>query len=227
MSQQPVLPSGTISDFYFFLFAPCSIKNKVVKISPLVTEGSIKNNFLILFPLKMGPSPTFLPLISESIIHPSKLNAMTLRITCIVLLIAAQVLDLRANDNAPVTLYAGTPIYLELNQEVSSANVEVGHTVELFVSSDVTVNGKVVIATGSIAEGRITKVVEACGRNCNKRCAMVSLTVESVQAVDGQRLYLRGVPLEAKGDCFSDTPAVLPLRTKVSARVLNNIKINA
>lgn len=131
------------------------------------------------------------------------------------------------NAQEQVLLYAGTPLYLTMNQNVSSAEVEVGHTVELLVRSNVTVNGKVVIATGSIAEGRITKVVKSCGRRCNSSCAKVTIHVESVQAVDGQRVYLRGIPFEAKGDCYNGTPAEVTLGTALSARILNNIKIHA
>ncbi|MCB9264987.1 MAG: hypothetical protein H6558_08180 [Lewinellaceae bacterium] len=133
----------------------------------------------------------------------------------------------RAYYSAFVTLYAGTPVYLTLNQEVSSADVEVGHTVDFLVRSNVTVGGKVLIAAGSIAEGRVTKVVKSCGRRCNERCAEVAIAAESVQAVDGQRIYLRGVPYEVKADCFSDTPAVANVGEPVSSRILNNVKINA
>lgn len=163
-------------------------------------------------------------LISESI----KINhAMIYKISFLTVFAVFISTVMKGNDNASITLYAGTPVYLEMSHEVSSQEVEIGHTVELFVSSDVTVNGKVVIATGSIAEGRVMEVEKACGRRCNKGCATLSISVESVQAVDGQRLYLRSIPLEAKGDCYRGTPAIISLGTKASARILNNTKINA
>lgn len=132
-----------------------------------------------------------------------------------------------AHEEAPVTLYAGTPVYLSLNQTVSSEEVEVGHTVEFLVRSHVTVNGKVLIAAGSIAEGRVTRLVKSCGGRCHQRCAEVAITPESVQAVDGQRIYLRGIPFEARGDCLSGSPAEAKLGSVVSTRILNNVKINA
>ena len=130
-------------------------------------------------------------------------------------------------EASQITLYAGTPVYLNLNQTVSSEEVEVGHTVELLVKSNVTLNGKVLIATGTIAEGSIREVTKRCDGRCNRRCAEVVITVESVQAVDGQRIFLRSIPCVVKGDCNRNEPAIAPLGTAISARVLNNIKINA
>lgn len=131
-----------------------------------------------------------------------------------------------ASDQGPVMIYAGTPVYLNLNQTISSAEVEVGHIVEFLVESHVTVNGQVVISAGSIAEGRITKVVKTCGRNCHVRCAQITIEAETVQAIDGQRIYLRSIPLTVKGNCYGNDPAVAKLGTTISARILNNIKIN-
>jgi hypothetical protein len=125
------------------------------------------------------------------------------------------------------TLFAGTPIYLSLNQKVNSEEVEVGHTIDFLVRSDVTVNGNVLISTGTIAEGWVKSVTKRCDGRCNRRCAEVTITVESVQAVDGQRIYLRSIPYTVKGDCSRNQPAEAKLGTPVSARVLNNIKINA
>ena len=131
-----------------------------------------------------------------------------------------------ASDQGPIIIYAGTPVYLNLNQTISSAEVEVGHIVEFLVQSHVTINGQVVISAGSIAEGRITKVVKTCGKNCHIRCAQITIEAETVQAVDGQRIYLRSSPLTVKGKCYGDDPAVAKLGTTLSARILNNIKIN-
>lgn len=128
-------------------------------------------------------------------------------------------------DAQMITLYAGTPISLTLNQTVNSEEVEVGHVVEFLVRSDVTVNGQVLIKTGTIAEGWVKDVTKTCQGRCNRRCSEVVITVESVQAVDGQRIYLRSIPCTIKGDCSRNAPAIAKLGTVVSARVLNNIKI--
>ena len=69
------------------------------------------------------------------------------------------------NYMAYVILPAGTLVTLELNQEVSSEEVEVGHSLEFTVRNDVKVNGKVLIRAGSVAEGRVSKVdkfLDAC-----------------------------------------------------------------
>ena len=130
-------------------------------------------------------------------------------------------------SNEMVTLYAGTPVSLSLNQVVNSEHVEVGHTVEFLVRNNVMLNGKVLVATGTIAEGWVQSVTKRCTGRCNRRCSEVTITVESVQAVDGQRIYLRSIPLTIKGDCNRNQPAEIKLGTVASARVLNNIKINA
>ncbi len=152
---------------------------------------------------------------------------MIYRATLFTLCFFALLTESRAHAQTPVTVYAGTPVYLELNQHVSSAELEVGYTVEFLVRSNVTVDGKVVIAAGSIAEGRVTRLVKACGRRCNERCPLIVINAESVQAVDGQRIYLRSIPFKVKGDCYNGQPAKAPLGSAVSARILNNIKVNA
>ena len=62
----------------------------------------------------------------------------------------------QANDML-ITLRAGTPVSLTLNQTISSDDAQIGNVVEFLVRSNVTVNGQVVIAAGSIAEGMVTK----------------------------------------------------------------------
>lgn len=127
--------------------------------------------------------------------------------------------------NELVTLYGGTPVYLKLNEAIKSSDLEVGHTVELLVTSNVMIQGKTLIAVGNIAEARVTKVVKSCGKRCKVSCPEIVLVAESVQAVDGQRVYLRSMPLQIMGDCYNGMPAEGKLGTKFSGRVLNNIKI--
>ncbi|MCB9264983.1 MAG: hypothetical protein H6558_08160 [Lewinellaceae bacterium] len=129
-----------------------------------------------------------------------------------------------------LTLRAGTPISLTLNQTVSSRDVQIGNIVEFMVRSNVTVNGQVVIAAGSIAEGMVTNVVNPCRDNdCRAKCAKLEIVVETVQAVDGQRVFLRSIPLTVKGECCGrcDEPAVANMGAVMSARVQNDITINA
>lgn len=127
-----------------------------------------------------------------------------------------------------IELPAGTSVSLQLNENVSSEEVEVGNTVEFTVRSSVIVNGKVLIAAGSIAEGWIKDVEKTC-ETCNEdHCAKLVITVENVQAVDGQRINLRSIPHTVKGKCCcGGGPAVAKIGTVVSAKVLNNVKIDA
>lgn len=126
-----------------------------------------------------------------------------------------------------VILPAGTLVSLELNQEVSSEAVEVGHTLEFTVRNDVKVNGKVLIRAGSLAEGRVTKVdkfLNACS-SCDGTCSSVTVTVESAQAVDGQSILLNATPLTKRGHCAGVGPTTLEIGARITARVRNDVTI--
>ena len=128
-----------------------------------------------------------------------------------------------------VMLKAGTIVSLQLNDQISSEEVEIGNAVEFTVRSNVTVNGKVLIAAGSIAEGWVKDVQKSCD-GCHKKdqCAKLVLTVENVQAVDGQRVNLRSIPHTVTGKCCcGGGPAIAKLGTVLSAKVLNETKIDA
>ena len=117
------------------------------------------------------------------------------------LVLAATSLNVLANDNdLIITLRAGTPISLTLNQTVSSNDAQIGNVVECMVRSNVTVNGQVVIAAGSIAEGMVTQVTKTCP-GCPARCSELVITVKTVRAVDGQHVALRGLPITIRGEC--------------------------
>ena len=127
-----------------------------------------------------------------------------------------------------ITLRAGTVVSVELMEELNPHHLSAGNAIDLMVRTNVVVNGKVVIATGAIAEGMVKKVVAGCNGDCTE----VTITVENVQAVDGQRVYLRSVPHVMKTKCcygkkYKKGGATLTIGTKISSRVLNDIKINA
>lgn len=128
-------------------------------------------------------------------------------------------------DDLLITLRAGTAVSLTLNEEFSAEDVSVGNAIDFMVRSDVTVNGQVLIAAGAIAEGWVKKVVSACDGGCNG-CSTITITVESVQAVDGQRIYLRSIPHTIKAPCCNGN-AQANIGANLSARVLNDVKINA
>lgn len=134
-----------------------------------------------------------------------------------------------ACDDTMIMLRAGTPVSLTLNETVNSQEVQIGNVVEFLVRSNVTVNGQVVIAAGSIAEGMVKNVVNPCSSGCEAKCAKLEIVVETVQAVDGQRVFLRSIPLTVKGQCCGrcNESATANLGTTISSRVQNDIKINA
>ena len=128
-----------------------------------------------------------------------------------------------------VTLRAGTAVSLALNENVDADRVEIGNTVEFLVKSNVTVNGQVLIAAGSIAEGMVKDVTKSCAKCKKDRCSKLVIAVETVQAVDGQNIYLRSIPLTVSADCCcgKKEAAVANIGTKISARVQNDVNINA
>ena len=125
-----------------------------------------------------------------------------------------------------ILLYAGTPVSLVLNQEISSENATRGDIVDFMVRSNVTINGQVVIAAGSIAEGVVKEVKHSCW-SCAYEDPKLVLSVESVQAVDGQRIYLRSIPHKVVGNARKRKAAIANIGRAVSARVLNNVRIDA
>lgn len=128
-----------------------------------------------------------------------------------------------------VTLRSGTVVSLTLNEEISTDEVYVGNSIDFTVRSNVTVNGQVLIAAGTIAEGQVTKVKRAC----NGQCPEITIVVDNVQAVDGQRIFLRSRPHILKAKCCNkcghddDEPATLQIGTNLSANVLNDVDIDA
>jgi hypothetical protein len=99
----------------------------------------------------------------------------------------------------PKTLYAeeiniptGTSVQLSTNALLSPASVNVGDAVELTVTSDVVIDGKVVIKAGAPAKGEI---IQAKDENYIGIAAKVGLAIRTVEAVDGTSLMLSGTKL--------------------------------
>lgn len=132
-----------------------------------------------------------------------------------------------SNDNLQLMtiLRAGTVVSLTTNEEIQFDEVQVGNTLDFFVRSNVVVNGSIVIASGAIAEGWVKNITTSCGGHCSK----ITITAESVQTVDGQRIFVRSIPYIIEKDCCGRrkkrTVTVIPIGTNVSARVLNDVVI--
>ena len=124
--------------------------------------------------------------------------------------------------NVMVTLKTGTEVFLTLNESLNSDYLAPGNAVDFFVRSNVTVNGKVVIAAGATANGWVKKM----HKSCNGQCMEITITVESAQAVDGQSVNLRSVPHKISVPCCGNATQADP-GVNLRARVLNDVKINA
>lgn len=129
---------------------------------------------------------------------------------------------IKASPMQIVTLSAGTQISVSLNEAIDAESVAVGNALDFTVRSNVTVNGKVVIAAGSTATGWVKNVK----KSCNGKCAEITITVESAQAVDGQTVRLRSIPHIVKAPCCEGTTTA-NIGTNLTAQVLNDLKINA
>lgn len=121
-----------------------------------------------------------------------------------------------------VTLPAGTQVSVTLNEMLDSETVAVGNAIDFNVRSNVVVNGKTLIAAGATATGWVKNVK----KGCNGKCAEVTITVESATAVDGQTVNLRSIPHVVKAPCC-DGSTQAQIGTNVTARVLNDVKIDA
>src|SRR5690606_7080614 len=121
-----------------------------------------------------------------------------------------------------VTLTAGTVVNVTLNEPIIAEEISVGNALDFMVRSNVTVNGKVVIAAGATATGWVKSVKKAC----DGKCSEITITVENAMAVDGQMVNLRSIPHVVKAPCCNGT-AKADIGANLSARVLNDIKINA
>jgi len=95
-----------------------------------------------------------------------------------------------------VLLKRGTVITLELGQDLSSNDAEVGDLISLSVYDNVTAQGAVVLHSGLFGQARVTIVRKpgAFGRP-----GELEIEAINVETTDGQRILLSGVPLNAKG----------------------------
>jgi RNase P/RNase MRP subunit p29 len=97
----------------------------------------------------------------------------------------------------------GTELKLRLKQAVSSATAEENQPVVFEVAENVTIDGVTIFAKGAESEG---KVVRATHRKGFGRRGKVDFTIDTVEAVDGQKIYLR-TARSARGDESTTPPA--------------------
>lgn len=96
--------------------------------------------------------------------------------------------NLSAQPNEKVKLTSGTVVALSLEKAINSDMAE-GTSVDLRVVRDVSAGDKVVIKSGTLASATITDVKSS---GAIGKAGKVSLKLRSVQAVDGQQIFLKG-----------------------------------
>jgi hypothetical protein len=94
----------------------------------------------------------------------------------------------------------GTPVRLRLMKTVTSAEAQVGETVDFEVSEPVVHQGLVVIPKGGLAWGKVTKVEQ---KRRFGRAGELEVNVESVRLADGSRAPLRASREKNTGEMSS------------------------
>ena len=89
----------------------------------------------------------------------------------------------------------GTPIKLRISRNLSSADAQVGETVDFEVLEDTKVGEVIVIPRGGIAWGTVT---EAQPKRRLGRAGKLNVNIDSVRLTDGEKAALRAVK-EVKG----------------------------
>lgn len=89
---------------------------------------------------------------------------------------------------AEITIKAGTPVPVKLEQELTSENATAGQTVRFSVTKDITVDGIVVIKAGSEVVGEVA-LAQKTGTFGKE--GKLSIVVRHATAVDGTMVPLR------------------------------------
>lgn len=87
-----------------------------------------------------------------------------------------------------VQLQEGTIVEVMLTEPISSKDAVQGSEIYLEVSDDVQVNGKTVIASGSIVKGEI---IEASKAKMMGKAGKLDFTIDYAKAVDGTNIRVR------------------------------------
>ena len=117
----------------------------------------------------------------------------------IALLLAVSILSMsfKMHGNGEVVLNAGTSIALETVSMIQSDLVSVGQSIDFRVKYDVKVDGKTVVAAGSIAKGQVMRAQKAKGLG---KEGFVEIQIKSVTAADGQEVFLTGGNVYNEGE---------------------------
>jgi hypothetical protein len=117
-------------------------------------------------------------------------------------------MSFRMRSTGEVVLNAGTIVPLEMVSMINSSSVYVGQGIDLRVKYDVKVEGKTVIAAGSIARGQVMRAQKARGLG---KEGFLEIQIKSVAATDGQEVFLAGGNVYQEGEDKQALAVVLGL----------------
>jgi hypothetical protein len=167
-------------------------------------------------------------------------KSIVVKIIAILLLVNFNVSTLLASGFDKVMLSAGSVVSLENPTEINSENLIAGQSIDFIVQSDVKVDGKVVITSGSIAKGIVTRVQKAKGLG---KEGSLEIEIKSVQAIDGTEVRLTSTKVSEVGEdrqtaaillgvfiCIlfltkKGKNAVIPNGFSIDGRVASNVEI--
>lgn len=95
-----------------------------------------------------------------------------------------------------IVLPEGTPVTLEVTEDIASSKSQKGDIIVLFVLKPVVVNGKILVNAGRYAEGKVRNVRRA---GVFGRPGKISFEAVNIEAVDGQRVDVQGPMVEYMG----------------------------
>jgi len=115
----------------------------------------------------------------------------------LLLVVAITCMSFRMRGNGEVPLNAGTPIPLETLSMIRSDQVIPGQVIDFRVKYDIKSDDQVIIPAGTIAKGQVMRAQKAKGLG---KEGFVEIQIKSVQAVDGQEIFLTGGNLYNEGE---------------------------
>lgn len=169
-------------------------------------------------------------------------NSVVVKQISMLLVFSILFMSFKMRGNNEVVLPAGTSIPLETVSMIRSDLVTPGQVIDFKVKHDVKVEGKTIIAAGSIAKGQVMRSQLAKGLG---KEGFIEIQIKSVQAVDGQEVFLTGGNVFQQGEnketlsivlgifvcilflTMKGTNAEIPQGFQVNASVAMAMNINA
>lgn len=126
-------------------------------------------------------------------------NSILIKPLAFLIALSFMTMSFKMHDDGEVILNAGTGIILETLSPIRSDKLMIGQPVDFRVVHDVKVDGQTVIAAGTLAQGQVLRAQKArwLGRE-----GRLEIQIKSVQAIDGQNIYLNGGDIYREGENF-------------------------